>query len=286
MRKTFTLIVFFSFIIFNAQIVINEIYGGGGNSGSSLKNDYIILKNIGSETSSLNGATIQYASASGKFNQYHTLPNIVLNPGQSFLIQEGTSGGGATDLPTPDFIATDILNFDGSSNSSFGLQIATNSGKVALVNNSTQITDLKSSSIMDLVEYGTTENQLTNSESIPSLSSTTALRRTSDNLPNNNFILTTPNPINSTYGNPAIADVDYNYSKFNFIVNSFVKENNEVVFGGEVQDVKVYNEFGKVVLKSPTKTASGLNLIELPKGKYTVTGMINNSPVSQQIVKD
>lgn len=286
MRKIFTLIGFCSFIIFNAQIVINEIYGGGGNSGSSLKNDYIILKNIGSEISSLNGATIQYASASGNFNQYHTLPNIVLNPGQSFLIQEGTSGGGATDLPTPDFIATDILNFDGSPNSSFGLQIATNSGKVALVNNSTQITDLKSSSIIDLVEYGTAESQLTNAESIPSLSSTTALRRTSDNLPNNNFIITTPNPINSAYGNPTIADFDYNYSKFNFIVNSFVKENSDVVFGGEVQDVKVYNEFGKVVLKSPTKTTSGLNLIELPKGKYTVTGMINNSPVSQQIVKD
>jgi hypothetical protein len=284
MRKIFTLIGFTSFIIFtNAQIVISEIYSGGGNSGSALKSDYIILKNIGSEKASLNEATIQYAPATGSFNQYHTLPNITLNPGQSYLIQEATNGGGAVDLPSPDFIANEILNFDGASNSSLGLEMAAASGKIVLANNDVQVKDAKSENVVDFAVYGT-------ANSVPVFASTvnTAFKRVSENPEDSisNFVLATANPINSANGNIAISDVDINYSKFNFIVNSFVKENNEITFGTEVENVKVYDEYGQVVMKSPTKTATGLNLIELPKGKYTVTGTINNAPVSQQIVKE
>ncbi|MCS3871324.1 hypothetical protein J3D55_004240 [Chryseobacterium ginsenosidimutans] len=284
MRKIFTFIGFTSFIIFtNAQIVISEIYSGGGNSGSALKSDYIILKNIGPEKASLNEATIQYAPATGNFNQYHTLPNITLNPGQSFLIQEAANGGGAVDLPSPDFIANEILNFDGASNSSLGLEMAAASGKIVLANNNVQVKDAKSENVVDFAVYGT-------ANSVPVFSSTvnTAFKRVSENPEDNisDFVLATANPINSGNGNIAISDVDINYSKFNFIVNSFVKENNEIAFGAEVENVKVYDEYGQVVMKSPTKTATGLNLIELPKGKYTVTGTINNAPVSQQIVKE
>jgi hypothetical protein len=284
MRKIFTFIGFLSFIIFtNAQIVISEIYSGGGNSGSALKSDYIILKNIGPEKASLNEATIQYAPTTGSFNQYHTLPNITLNPGQSFLIQEATNGGGAVDLPSPDFIANEILNFDGASNSSLGLEMAAASGKIVLANNDVQVKDAKSENVVDFAIYGT-------ANSVPVFASTvnTAFKRVSENPEDNisDFVLATANPINSGNGNIAISDVDINYSKFNFIVNSFVKENNEIAFGAEVENVKVYDEYGQVVMKSPTKTATGLNLIELPKGKYTVTGTINNAPVSQQIVKE
>jgi hypothetical protein len=284
MRKIFTFIGFLSFIIFtNAQIVISEIYSGGGNSGSALKSDYIILKNIGPEKASLNEATIQYAPTTGNFNQYHTLPNITLNPGQSFLIQEATNGGGAVDLPSPDFIANEILNFDGASNSSLGLEMAATSGKIVLANNNVQVKDAKSENVVDFAVYGT-------ANSVPVFASTvnTAFKRVSENPEDNisDFVLATANPINSGNGNIAISDVDINYSKFNFIVNSFVKENNEIAFGAEVENVKVYDEYGQVVMKSPTKTATGLNLIELPKGKYTVTGTINNAPVSQQIVKE
>ncbi|MFC3159284.1 T9SS type A sorting domain-containing protein [Chryseobacterium arachidis] len=108
----------------------------------------------------------------------------------------------------------------------------------------------------------------------------------SGNSGSSDFFVTAADPVNSSTGNVAVSTAGLNYSKFNFIVNSFIKENNEITFGGEVENVKVYDEFGQVVLKSPTKFAYGLNVIELPKGKYTVTGMINNSPVSQQIVKD
>mgnify|MGYP003611279107 CR=1 FL=1 len=136
MRKIFTIIGLVSTVaLTNAQIVISEIYGGGGNSGATLKNDFIELKNIGSSTATLTGATIQYAPAVGAFTQYHTLPTITLTPGQAYLIQEATGGGGTVDLPTPDFIATTVINFNGNPNPSVGIGIAVTSGKVVLASN-------------------------------------------------------------------------------------------------------------------------------------------------------
>ncbi|WP_027387905.1 lamin tail domain-containing protein [Chryseobacterium gregarium] len=288
MKKIFTLIGIVSIaVLTKAQIVISEIYGGGGDAGSTLINDYIILKNTGSETVSLRGATLQYADSNGIFTQYHTLPDIALSSGQSYLIQEGSGGGGISNLPAPDFMAGNILTFDGSQNSSAGLDLNMASGKIVLADNALQVTNADDPNVIDLVNYGTSV-QFAGTNAALSPTAATAFKRVFENTADNvaDFIIAPVNPVNSTAGAQAIADVDFNYSKFNFIVNPFVKDNNDIVFGGEVQNVKIYDEFGQVVMQSPTKTSYGLNLNELPKGKYTVTGMINNSPVSQRIVRE
>lgn len=289
MKKIFTLIGIVSIaVLTQAQIVISEIYGGGGDAGSTLINDYIILKNTDSETFSLRGATLQYADSNGNFTQYHTLPDIALSSGQSYLIQEGSGGGGISNLPAPDFIAVNILNFDGSKNSSAGLNFNMASGKIVLADNALQVTNADDPNVIDLVTYGKSV-QFAGTNAALSPTAATAFKRVLENTGSNNiadFMITPVNPVNSTAGGQAIADVDFNYSKFNFIVNPFVKDNNDIVFGGEVQNVKIYDEFGQVVMQSSTKTSYGLNLTELPKGKYTVTGMINNSPVSQRIVRE
>jgi len=250
-----------------------------------LSHDYIMLKNIGTETASLNGATIQYGSAEGNFTQYHFLPNITLNPGQSYLIQEGTNVSGKVDLPAPDFIVDEIAYFNGSQNSSGGLDLDNRAGKIALVNGPAPIEDFKSNNIIDFAAYGTT-----NAVPVFASASNTAFKRIFENTGSNDieFVTAPAYPMNSSVGNTtvAVAAVDPDYSKFSFIVNPFLKENTEVVFSSEIQNVKIYDEYGQVVMQSPTKSSYGMNLIELPKGKYTVTGMINNSPVSQQIVKD
>ena len=44
--------------------VINEVYGGGGNSGATLTNDFIELANAGSGAATLDGWSVQYISAS------------------------------------------------------------------------------------------------------------------------------------------------------------------------------------------------------------------------------
>ena len=44
--------------------VVNEVYGGGGNSGATLTNDFIELANIGSAGATLDGWSVQYLPAS------------------------------------------------------------------------------------------------------------------------------------------------------------------------------------------------------------------------------
>ncbi|WP_185151628.1 lamin tail domain-containing protein [Chryseobacterium sp. SN22] len=284
MKKIFTCIGIISLIHTHAQIVISEIYGGGGSPNMALSHDYIMLKNIGTEAASLNGTTVQYGFADGNFTQYHILPDITLSPGQNYLIQEGANVAGRIDLPAPDFIADKVFYFNGAQNSSGGIDLDNRTGKIALVKGRMQVQDYKSTDIIDFAAYGT-------SNAVPVFASAanTAFKRVFENTGNNIEFVTAPAyPMNSSAGNAAIAitPADPESSKFNFIINPFLKENKEVVFSSEIENVKIYDEFGQVVMQSPTRMSYSMNLIELPKGKYTVTGMINKSPVSQQIVKD
>jgi predicted extracellular nuclease len=50
------------------DLVISEVYGGGGNSGAPYSNDFIELSNRGSAPVPLGGRSLQYASATGTGN--------------------------------------------------------------------------------------------------------------------------------------------------------------------------------------------------------------------------
>lgn len=287
MRKIFTIIALVSTVaLMNAQIVINEIYGGGGNSGATLKNDFIELKNIGPTTASLIGATIQYAPAVGAFTQYHTLPNISLNPGQVYLIQEATGGGGTVNLPTPDFIATTVINFNGTSNPSIGIGIAVTSGKVALASNSSQVTGPAAGNVLDFVGYGSAD-QFEGAGPAPSPTTTTSITRISGDTNDNtiDFTIAIASPGNSSGGTLSVFDTSNNSKKFNFIENAFVKDD-ELLFGTEVKNIKIYNSVGGIVKTTSAKNILSLDISDLPEGDYMVTGTINNEPVSQKILKD
>ncbi len=88
-----------------------------------------------------------------------------------------------------------------------------------------------------------------------------------------------------TYSGGSLAVSDFNKSKSNFVKNTFVK-NEAITFGADVKDVKVYNMFGQVVKTASVKNNGTLNVAELQKGSYIVTGTVNNQPVSQKILKD
>jgi predicted extracellular nuclease len=47
------------------NIVISQVDGGGGNSGATIKNDFIELYNRGTIPVDVTGWTVQYGSASG-----------------------------------------------------------------------------------------------------------------------------------------------------------------------------------------------------------------------------
>ncbi|WP_312088653.1 lamin tail domain-containing protein [Chryseobacterium sp.] len=286
MKKVFTFIGLVSMTAFsNAQIVINEIYTGGGILGAAITHDFIELKNIGSTTASLNGATIQYASSNGSFTQYNNLPNITLAAGQTYLIQHGTDGfGGIINLLNPNLIVTALLNFDGSAQVGVGVGLAFTSGKVALANNNTQVSGPTSANVLDFVGYGLA-NQFEGAGAAPSPTILNSITRVSGDTNNNNidFTITLPTPESS--GNLAVTDLQSTAHKYKFVQNTFVKED-EIVFGTEVKDIKIYSLSGQLIKTSESKYAKYLNVADLQKGNYIITATIDNQPVSQKIIKD
>ena len=242
------------------------------------------MKNIGNTTASLNGATIQYGSATGSFTQYHTLPNITLPPGQTYLIQEGSEGGGIINLLNPNLIVGVVLNLDGSGPvAGVGLAIGLTSGKVALASNATPVTGPTASNVLDFVGYGSA-NQYEGSSAAPSPTILNSISRITGDTNNNgiDFTATLASPQSGTL---AVNDV-YNTSvRSSFIKNTFVK-NNEITFGADVKDLKVYTISGQLVKTSSVKANETLGVAELQKGNYIVTGTVNNQPVSQKILKD
>jgi predicted extracellular nuclease len=65
-----------------AQVVISQIYGGGGNTGATFTHDYVELHNRGTTSQSLTGWTVQYASATGSSWNASTTLSGSIGPGK------------------------------------------------------------------------------------------------------------------------------------------------------------------------------------------------------------
>ncbi|HXH34217.1 MAG TPA: lamin tail domain-containing protein [Plantibacter sp.] len=70
---------------FGAGVVISQVYGGGGNSGATLTNDYIELFNSGTTTVDLSTWSVQYASSAG-FTWQRTNLTGSLAPGRYYRV--------------------------------------------------------------------------------------------------------------------------------------------------------------------------------------------------------
>ena len=125
-----------------AQLKISQIYGGGGNSGSLYRNDFIEIFNAGSAAVDLSGYSVQYTSAAGTSWAVTSLSGTI-QPGHYFLIQEAVGAGGTAALPAPDGTGT--------------IAMSATAGKVALVNSTTALTGSGcpfAASVVDFVGYG------------------------------------------------------------------------------------------------------------------------------------
>jgi hypothetical protein len=54
------------------DVVINEVYGGGGNANSFYKNDFIELRNNSAKPVSVTGWSVQYTSAASRASTRRT----------------------------------------------------------------------------------------------------------------------------------------------------------------------------------------------------------------------
>lgn len=181
-----------NFSILVSPVLISQVYGGGGNSGATYRNDYVELYNRSSSTVSLAGWSIQYTSSSGTSWQTAALSGSVA-PGKYYLVQLGGGSSGAT-LPTPEATGT--------------IGMSATAGKVALRSSATAFTGntpVGQSGLEDFVGYGASASAFEGAGAAPAPSAITAIFRagggaTDTQNNNSDFSASTPNPRNSGSG--------------------------------------------------------------------------------------
>jgi predicted extracellular nuclease len=172
------------------DVVISQVYGGGGNSGATYTNDFIELTNRTGVDIDLTAWSVQYAASTGT-NWSRT--NLVgsIPAGGTYLIQESAGTGGTTPLPSPRVTGT--------------IAMAAGAGKVVLVASQTTIASgtVCPAVAVDIVGYGSSTT-CSESAPTPTLSNTTAAIRkgsgTEDTDSNGaDFVVGAPSP----HGTPA-----------------------------------------------------------------------------------
>ncbi|WP_431906315.1 endonuclease/exonuclease/phosphatase family protein [Amycolatopsis thermoflava] len=173
------------------DVVIAEVYGGGGNSGATLTSDFIEIATAGG-TVALDGWSVQYLpgspSASSKW-QVTALSGSVAAGGR-YLVAEATGSGGTVSLPTADAAGS--------------ISMAAGSGTVALVQGTTALTCLTAADcaadprVRDLVGYGSAT--VREGSPAPAASNTTSVARatlTDTDSNSADFAAGAPTPVNT-----------------------------------------------------------------------------------------
>jgi hypothetical protein len=176
-----------------SQVVIYEIYGGGGNTNGIYKNDYVVLHNNGTSPISLAGWSLQYAPQTSSTWDVTNLSGTIQGGGY-YLIQLFSGGAVGANLPTPDAIGT--------------TSVSVPDGKFIIKNNTTPetVADPSGANIIDKVGYGGANGFETIAAPGPPNTGVNANKKgltrrnngvdTNNNL--NDFTITDPNPKNST----------------------------------------------------------------------------------------
>jgi predicted extracellular nuclease len=146
-------------------IVISQVYGGGGNTGATYKQDFVELFNAGTGPVTLTGWSLQYASSTGTSWTVASLTSATINAGKYYLVQVSQGAGGTVDIPADQTTAT-------------ALNMSSSNGKIALVNSTTSCTgtDCAGATRVDFVGYGTA-NAFEGSGAAAALSNTTSAKR-------------------------------------------------------------------------------------------------------------
>jgi len=96
----------------SSDIVISQVYAGGGNAGASYANDFVELFNPGEATIDLSGWTVQYASAASTTWQTTALSGSIPS-GRYYLVQLASAASIGAPLPAVDAAGTTNLAVSG-----------------------------------------------------------------------------------------------------------------------------------------------------------------------------
>ncbi|MDY6944683.1 MAG: lamin tail domain-containing protein [Pseudomonadota bacterium] len=154
----------------DGAVSISQLYGGGGNSGATLRNDFVELFNRSSSAVSLSGWCLQYASSAGAFtlgnNQMTPLAGAI-PPGGYYLVQLGQGSGGTQNLPSPDAAGLTLMS--------------ATSGKLVLLNSCATAfgsdEPLNAGRVVDFVGFGAAASRFEGSGPTGNLANATAAIR-------------------------------------------------------------------------------------------------------------
>jgi hypothetical protein len=133
-----------------SPVVISQLYGAGGNSGATYRNDFIEIFNRGSTDADIGNWTIQYGSGANNFSLKATIPSGTVLPAGRYLLIQLAAGSTGTTLPSPDVTPTGTNAFN----------MSASDGKVALVSSQTLLACGTASNrctgptVVDLVGFG------------------------------------------------------------------------------------------------------------------------------------
>ncbi|UOR03596.1 lamin tail domain-containing protein [Hymenobacter aerilatus] len=243
----------------SSSIVISQVYGGGGNTGATYKNDFVELFNRGNTTVDLNGWTVQYAASTGAFSASLALTGTIA-PGRYYLVQLFSSGTIGADLPTPD--AAGQINMAGTA------------GKVALANSSIGVTGSTGANVVDFVGYGSA-NDFEGSQPTLAPSNTSSVSRSSNgctDTDNNRTDFATGTPVarnSSTPANNCGATLTASPSTLtNFVATT-----------GADSDEQSYSLTGSSLNAAVTVTAPAGYAVALTSGGPYATSIATGTPV-------
>jgi predicted extracellular nuclease len=195
------------------SVVISQVYGGGGNSGATYKNDFVELYNPTVAAIPLAGWSVQYAASAGTTWQKTDLSGSIPAHGY-YLIQEAAGAGGTADLPSPN-VANGTI------------PMSATAGKVVLLNNNTTTTTgtaCPAVGVVDVVGYGTLTTGCAEATPTANLSNTTAAIRNGDgatDTDNNSGDFTIAAPTPRTSGGATLSVNDVSVSEGNAGTTAF-----------------------------------------------------------------
>jgi uncharacterized protein len=191
------------------DVVISQVYGGGGNASAPFQSDFIEIFNRGVTPVNLSGWSVQYQSAAGTGAWQVTPLTGTIAPGGYYLVKEadGTGcSGSPCGVPLPAADATGTI------------AMAAGAGKVALSSTTTPFNGSCPTCAVDLVGYGSTASCFEGAGPTGNTSNTTAaLRKRGGCFDSNNnnvdFSISAPNPRNTASATNSCAALSLNLNQ-------------------------------------------------------------------------
>ena len=243
------------------DVIISEVYGGGGNSGAPFNADFVELFNTTDSQIDIGGWSVQYYSATGTSANVIVIPDGKIIPAKGHFLISAAGGSVGSNLPTPDVSSTTP-------------NISATNGKLALytVVEAQALTEpltieqiINNVAFKDYVAFGSAQPQWGSPLASPSNSTSATRKMVGGNYSYTqqlgyDFVIMTPSPTNS-----GITSVNRPEMRLDvYAVNGAIRF--QATAG---QLVEVYNVIGQKIVTAISR--DGLNAIPLKeKGMMVV----------------